>query len=69
MAESKLETGMPLVILGIETYTSREGMQTIPESKKCQKWCALIKEALEKRHLSPGEASKMAGRLCWANQV
>ena len=66
VAESKLECGMKLTILGIEISTSDVGCCCRPSPAKVVKWSRLINQYLRKQISEAGEASKLAGRLSWA---
>ena len=66
VAESKLECGMKLTVLGIEISTSEIGYRFRPSPAKVLKWTKLINQYLHKQTLEAGEASKLAGRLSWA---
>ena len=68
VANRKLETGNPLVILGIRIETNLAGAIFQPAPEKVLEWVALIRYYLELGILGAGEASKLAGRLGWASQ-
>ena len=68
MANRKLETGNPLVILGMRIETNLAGAIFQPAPEKVLEWVALIRYYLELGILGAGEASKLAGRLGWASQ-
>ena len=65
LAEDKTEAGPCLCILGIEFSMSWRGFVCRPARRKTVKWVAGIDAVVKKHKLSPGEASKMAGRLSW----
>ena len=69
VANKKLETGNPLVILGIRIETNLAGAIYQPPPEKIRQWIALIKYYLLLGILGAGEASKLAGRLNWASQA
>jgi hypothetical protein len=62
VANRKLETGNPLVILGIGIETSLAAVTFQPAPEKVAEWVALIKEYLRLGILGAGEASKLAGK-------
>ena len=66
VAESKLECGLKLTVLGIDISTTDDGYSFRPSPAKVLKWSKLIKQYLHKQVLEGGEASKLAGRLSWA---
>lgn len=51
--------------LQVNFRLSRKGFQRRPSAKKVIKWRKAIQEAIAKKHLPPGKASKLAGRLAW----
>ena len=68
VANRKLETGNPLVILGVLVKTNLVGATYVPPPEKIRQWISLIRHYLESGILGAGEASKLAGRLNWASQ-
>ena len=68
IAERKLESGNPLVVLGIKISLDTQGATFAPSKDKCQKWIARMRGALAHGRLYHGEASKLAGALQWATQ-
>jgi hypothetical protein len=46
---------------------SKRGYKCQPKESKVRKWVASMRATLAKEQLSPGEASKLAGRLSWAS--
>ena len=68
VANRKLETGNPLVILGVRVETNLVGATYVPPPEKIRQWILLIKRYLQLGILGAGEASKLAGRLNWASQ-
>ena len=68
IAEHKLEAGMPLTVLGIETTLTQVGITFRPSEDKRQKWIAKIRTALQQDKLIAGEASKLVGALQWSTQ-
>ena len=64
----KTEFGNPLVLLGVQVTLAADGFRARPEETKRLKWSADIKRALQRGLLTPGEASKLAGKLTWASQ-
>lgn len=66
IAEAKLECGRSLCILGVDLTMSRRGFQCRPAKGKIHRWIAAIDEALAPHgRLTPGMASKLAGKLSW----
>ena len=65
VSERKLEHGNPLVVLGIEVFFSSSGTRYWPSPEKVEKWLRILEEAIRSGELSPGEASRLAGRLQW----
>ena len=65
LATDKSEAGPNLCILGIDFSMSWRGLACRPAKRKVIKWVACINAVLKKRKLTPGEASKLAGRLSW----
>ena len=68
IADSKVAFGSTLVLLGVQIKTGRKGYQCKPSGDKVIKWLACICAALEEDCLTPGQASKLAGRLSWSCQ-
>jgi len=68
IAERKLESGNPLVVLGVEVLLAPEGLTFWPATGKVEKWLAKIDAALASGSLRPGEASKLSGALQWGTQ-
>ena len=68
LADRKLDFGASLVVLGVEIKFSREGYECRPSVDKVRKWLSCILEAIRTGILTPGDASKLAGRLQWACQ-
>ena len=68
VANRKLETGNPLVLLGVLVETNLVGATYVPPPEKLSEWILLIKYYLQLGILGSGEASKLAGRLNWASQ-
>ena len=68
IAERKLESGNPLIVLGIKNSLDTQGATFAPSEDKRQKWIARMRGALANGRLHHGEASKLAGALQWATQ-
>lgn len=69
ISDKKLAFGSPLTVLGIDIALHAGGIDLSPEASKRVKWSRQIKNALDNLSLTPGEASKLAGRLSWASQA
>ena len=67
VADGKMACGKSLDILGIDIRLSRKGFKCTPQSRKVQKWMQKIRSALEAEKLTPGDASKLAGKLSWGS--
>ena len=65
---SKLEWGQHLVVLGVNVQPSWTGVRFTLDEAKAHKWLAQIEGAIERMHLSSGDAQKLAGRLTWSTQ-
>ena len=65
VANDKLACGVKLDLLGCDIRLSKRGFKTKPRRKKVKKWCAAIDHAITTSRHSPGEASKLAGKLSW----
>ena len=65
VADSTVDWGTELTILGVHVQLSERGIRTCPEQAKVIKWMQSIEEALDKGRLKPAQASKMSGRLAW----
>ena len=68
IADSKVAFGKKLVLLGVQVKAGRRGYKCKPSADKVSKWLACIRQALDTNSLSPGQASKLAGRLSWSCQ-
>ena len=68
IADDKVAFGSSLTLLGVQITTTRKGYCCRPSSDKVAKWLDCIKEALSSNCLTPGQASKLAGRLSWSCQ-
>ena len=66
VADSKLQFGNPLGVLGLSVSIDMRGLLCWPLPDKRARWRAEIAEALRTGELERGRASKLAGRLCWA---
>ena len=66
VADHKSGVGLKLVVLGVEITVGQAGVQCRPAPDKVVKWLDLIDDALSRKHLAPGVASKLAGKLTWA---
>ena len=62
ISEGKLETGNPLVVLGVEAEVHLGGIVFTPAPDKVEKWMLDIQRALKAGRLTAGEASKLAGK-------
>jgi hypothetical protein len=69
IAEHKCETGMPLVILGIQVRLDNVGAHFTLDPAKRSSWLAQIDRALKSGRLCPSDAAKLAGRLAWINHA
>eukprot|EP00973_Karenia_brevis_P046227 6409325-Karenia_brevis.AAC.1 len=65
IAQKKVEWGGSLVVLGVLINMSENGFCLRPAPGKVRRWIEFIRSILIKQHLSPGEASKLAGKLAW----
>ena len=61
VSKTKLESGNPLVVLGIQVEANLGGVVFTPAAEKLVRWKQDIKNALKEKRLPAGEASKMAG--------
>ena len=61
ISERKLETGNPLVVLGVQIESNLGGVVFFPAAEKVEQWKRDIKRALREGRLTVGEASKLAG--------
>ena len=68
IADTKLECGMDLVILGIRVQSGRKGARFTLCPEKAEKWMTNIREAIVTSKLVAGSAQKLAGRLTFATQ-
>ena len=68
IAERKLQHNNPLPVLGVNVGVEKAGVIFQPEAEKIAKWIVQIEQALESKKLTGGEASTLAGRLCWGAQ-
>ena len=66
--ERKLESGLPLIVLGVETNIDKDGIHMFPSRDKVNKWSVQLKETLSTGLMTSGEASKLSGALQWAGQ-
>ena len=62
ISERKLETGNPLVVLGVQIEAHLGGVVFTPAADKVKKWLLDIQCALKVGRLTSGEASKLAGK-------
>ena len=60
-ALQKLETGNPLVVLGVQCTVDERGVTFATNPAKAQEWAHQIQAYLEMGMLTAGEASKLAG--------
>lgn len=65
----KMGVNITMEFLGICVSPSLNGISFWPSRVKVLRWSEDIKEALRSNTLSAGDASKLAGRLAFANQV
>ena len=65
IAERKMACGSRLDVLGVNIKMSRRGYKCKPCADKVHKWVRTMQVALDENRLSPGAASKLAGRLSW----
>lgn len=68
IADTKVECGMDLVILGIRVQSGRKGARFTLCPEKAEKWMTNIREAIVTSKLVAGSAQKLAGRLTFATQ-
>ena len=68
MSERKLESGNPLIVLGVEVLTDARGVTMWPAQEKVDKWTANIEAILKEGILVGGAASKLCGQLQWGAQ-
>ena len=68
IAETKLEVGPAVTVLGIVFSCEATGVALWPSPDKLAKWRAKCADALASGTLTAGDASKLAGALSWANQ-
>ena len=66
VANEKTAAGPSLCILGVNVDLSVRGLTCKPAASKIPAWLALIEESLATGVLQPGVASKLAGKLSWA---
>ena len=69
MSEEKIGAGITMEFLGICVNPTIEGISFWPSRAKVLRWLADIEHALVHDRLSAGDASKLVGRLAFANQV
>ena len=67
VAEEKVDSGVSLVILGIDITIAEGGISYRPDAAKAKKWRSEIQKARVAQKLLPGPASKLAGRLSWGS--
>ena len=68
VADSKVECGSRLIILGVDIKAGKEKYTCMPSAEKVKKWIKSIEAALANNCLPPGDAGKLAGRLSWSCQ-
>ena len=68
VADSKVGFGKKIVLLGVQVEAGKHGYKCKPSADKVAKWLVCIGVALDTNCLSPGQASKLAGRLSWSCQ-
>ena len=59
---------MSVCMLGLDVMVCQDGLECCPREEKIAKWSSEIEIALRDNHMSPGQASKLAGGLSWAAQ-
>ena len=59
---------MSVCMLGLDVVVCQDGLECCPREEKLAKWSSEIEIALRDNHMSPGQASKLAGGLSWAAQ-
>ena len=65
--ERKTEHGPTLVVLGVQVAVDQEAFHChLPEDKRIR-WQKKLERSLRENRLLPGTATKLAGRLQWAN--
>ena len=69
VSESKLGSGNPLVVLGVEISLADDGVTFWPSKDKVHKWRGIIRQILDEGKFTSGEASKLSGRFQWGGQV
>lgn len=69
VACAKLQHGASLSILGVDVSMSAQGLRCCPTADKARNWLSIIDEALRAQSLTPGLASKLAGKLSWGSSV
>ena len=69
LAEEKMGVGITMEYLGICVHPSLNGISFWPSKAKITRWLLDIEKALSTGVLSSGDASKLVGRLAFANQV
>ena len=66
LAPAKMDFGQSLIVLGVEIQLHVDHYVLKPSKAKMLKCLVVIREALARKHLPPGHAQKLAGRLRWA---
>jgi hypothetical protein len=67
VADAKCAFGGNLIIPVLQSHFRNTAVSVWPAEVKVAKWLKGTKDALARNALGPGEASKLAGRLSWAN--
>ena len=65
IADSKVEWGTALTILGVEINMNADGFAYKPSRDKVIRWLATLRSAVEQKKLHRGDAMKLAGKLAW----
>jgi hypothetical protein len=66
--DEKVKAGLEMEVLGLHVSHYKEGVNVRVTEKNAKEWAAMIQTALKEEKLSPGTASKLAGRLSFAAQ-
>jgi hypothetical protein len=65
VADNKVDFGYELTILGVSIAMHEKGFTYKPSPDKVKKWIEMIKDAIARECLMPGQAMKLAGKLSW----
>ena len=69
LAQEKMDHGSSLVVLGIQIWTSTQGVRLELTEEKRKAWTLKLRQAKDSGAMSAGDASKFAGRLNFATQA